>query len=112
MQVDENTLILVEDLVNYNNPRIQFGPRNEYTVELSEVLVNGELKTFNNINSMLDKLAMEGSFNKAQLLEIFNLNKQNSKADIYNRLNNHLEKTNTTPTGSQLAFILLYKQYN
>ena len=112
LQVDENTLILVEDLVNYNNPRIQFGPRNEYTVELSEVLVNGELKTFNNINSMLDKLAMEGSFNKAQLLEIFNLNKQNSKADIYNRLNNHLEKTNTTPTGSQLAFILLYKQYN
>ena len=112
LQVDENTLILVEDLVNYNNPRIQFGPRNEYTVELSEVLVNGELKTFNNINSMLDKLAMEGAFNKAQLLEIFNLNKQNSKADIYNRLNKHLEKTNTTPTGSQLAFILLYKQYN
>ena len=112
LQVDENSVVLVEDLVNYNNSKIQFGPSNEYTVDLNEVLMNGELIAYNNINSMLDKLATEGSFNKAQLLEIFNLNKKNSKVDIYNRLNNHLEKTNTTPTGSQLAFILLYKQYN
>jgi hypothetical protein len=110
--VDEDSVVLVDDLVNYNNSKIKFGPKNEYTVDLSEVLVNGEMNTFKNVNSMLEKLSMEGSFDKAQLHEIFNLDKQNSKADIYNRLNNHLEKTNTTPTGSQLAFILLYKQYN
>jgi len=40
------------------------------------------------------------------------LKEQNTKLDIYNKLQNHLEKTNTQPTGSQLAFILLYKQYN
>jgi hypothetical protein len=112
LQVDEDSVVLVDDLVNYNNSKIKFGPKNEYTVDLSEVLVNGEMNTFKNVNSMLEKLSMEGSFDKAQLHEIFNLDKQNSKADIYNRLNNHLEKTNTTPTGSQLAFILLYKQYN
>ncbi|MEI7589490.1 MAG: hypothetical protein WCJ68_08335 [Chitinophagia bacterium] len=112
LQIDENSVVLVEDLVNYNNPKVQFGPRNEYTVDLNEVLMNGELYAYNNINLMLEKLAAEGLFSKTQLQEIFNLNKQNSKVDIYNRLNNHLEKTNTTPTGSQLAFILLYKQYN
>ena len=112
LQVDDNSVVLIDDVVNYNNPKIQFGPRNEYTVELSEVLVNGEMNTFKNVNSMLDKLTMVGAFEKSQLQEIFNLNKQNSKSDIYTRLNNHLEKTNTAPTGSQLAFILLYKQYN
>jgi hypothetical protein len=112
LQVDEHSVVLIDDVVNYSNPKIQFGPRNEYTVDLSEVLTNGEMTSYNNINSFLDRLVAEGSFSKAQLQEIFNLNKQNSKSEIFSRLNNHLEKTNTTPTGSQLAFILLYKQYN
>ena len=112
LQVDDNSVILIDEVVNYNNPKVQFGPRNEYTIDLNEVLMNGELTAYNNINSLLDKLANEGSFSRAQLQEVFNLNKQNSKSEIYSRLNNHLEKTNTIPTGSQLAFILLYKQYN
>ena len=49
------------------------------------------------------------------ILHVYNGNKIEAvcKYSILNEIiNNHLEKTNTTPTGSQLAFILLYKQYN
>jgi hypothetical protein len=37
---------------------------------------------------------------------------QDSKKDVFTKLNYHLAKTNTVPAGSQLAFILLYKQYS
>jgi hypothetical protein len=112
VQVDENSVVLIEDLVNYNSNSIHFGPNNEYKIELNEVLLNGELKNFKSVDAMLDKLTAEASIEKSKLLDIFNLNQQNSKLDIYNKLQSHLEKTNTQPTGSQLAFILLYKQYN
>ena len=112
VQVDENSVVLIEDLVNYNSNSIHFGPNNEYKVELNEVLLNGELKNFKSVDAMLDKLTVEASIEKTKLLDIFNLKDQNSKLDIFNKLNSHLEKTNTQPTGSQLAFILLYKQYN
>jgi hypothetical protein len=112
VQVDENSVVLIEDLVNYNSNSIHFGPNNEYKVELNEVLLNGELKNFKSVDSMLDKLTVEANIEKTKLLDIFNLNEQNSKLDIYNKLQSHLEKTNSQPTGSQLAFILLYKQYN
>ena len=112
VQVDENSVVLIEDLVNYNSNSIHFGPNNEYKVELNEVLLNGELKNFKSVDAMLDKLTVDASIEKNKLLDIFNLKDQNSKLDIYNKLNKHLEKTNTQPTGSQLAFILLYKQYN
>jgi hypothetical protein len=112
VQVDENSVVLIEDLVNYNSNSIHFGPNNEYKIELNEVLLNGELKNFKSVDAMLDKLTVEASIEKNKLLDIFNLKDQNSKLDIFNKLNNHLEKTNTQPTGSQLAFILLYKQYN
>lgn len=112
IQVDENSVVLIEDLVNYNSNSIHFGPNNEYKVELDEVLLNGELKNFKSVDAVLDKLTVEASIEKTKLLDIFNLKDQNSKLDIFNKLNSHLEKTNTQPTGSQLAFILLYKQYN
>jgi hypothetical protein len=112
VQVDENSVVLIEDLVNYNSNSIHFGPNNEYKIELNEVLLNGELKNFKSIDAMLDKLTAEASIEKNKLLDIFNLKDQNSKLKIFNKLNSHLEKTNTQPTGSQLAFILLYKQYN
>jgi hypothetical protein len=112
IQVDENSVILIEDLVNYNSNSIHFGPNNEYKVELNEVLLNGELKNFKSVDAVLDKLTVEASIEKTKLLDIFNLKDQNSKLDIFNKLNSHLEKTNAQPTGSQLAYILLYKQYN
>ena len=112
VQVDESSVVLIEDLVNYNSNSIHFGPNNEYKIELNDVLLNGELKNFKSVDAMLDKLTVEASIEKSKLLDIFNLKEQNSKVDIYNKLQIHLEKTNTQPTGSQLAFILLYKQYN
>jgi hypothetical protein len=40
------------------------------------------------------------------------MKEQDSKKDVFNKLNYHLNKTNTSPSGAQLAFILLYKQYS
>ena len=48
---------------------------------------------------------------KAKLVQIFNLNEQDSKKEVFDKLNYHLNKTNTSPSGTQLAFVLLYKQY-
>ncbi|MFM1756776.1 MAG: hypothetical protein RL621_1749, partial [Bacteroidota bacterium] len=43
---------------------------------------------------------------------VFNLKEQDTKKDVFTKLNYHLNKTNTAPSGAQLAFILLYKQYS
>ena len=59
-----------------------------------------------------EKLVTDNVSKKSKLLELFNLNEQDTKKDVFTKLNYHLAKTNTVPAGSQLAFILLYKQYS
>jgi hypothetical protein len=41
-----------------------------------------QLKNFKSVDAMLDKLTAEASIEKSKLLDIFNLNQQNSKLDI------------------------------
>jgi hypothetical protein len=112
VQIDNNVIITLDDVVNCYADTIYFGPKNEYSVNLSELFVNGELHNLNFINSIIEKLATDGIANKSKLLEVFNLKEQDSKKDVFNKLNYHLNKTNTAPSGAQLAFILLYKQYS
>ena len=40
------------------------------------------------------------------------LNEHDTKNEVFIKLNYHLTKTNTSPSGAQLAFVLLYKQYS
>jgi hypothetical protein len=112
IQVDDSTSISLDDVVNYYADTIYFGPKNEYSVVLSELFVKGELNNLNYVHSIIDKLVADNVASKTKLLEVFNLKEQDSKKDVFNKLNYHLNKTNVAPSGAQLAFILLYKQYS
>lgn len=112
IQVDEQNTITLNDVVNCYADTIYFGPKNEYSVVLSEIFVNGELNNLNYVNSIIEKLIVDNVASKSKLLEVFNLKEQDTKKDVFNKLNYHLNKTNTAPSGAQLAFILLYKQYS
>lgn len=112
IQVDDNNTITLDDVVNCYADTIYFGPKNEYSVVLSELFVNGELNNLNYVNSIIEKLVNDNVATKSKLLEVFNMKEQDSKKDVFNKLNYHLNKANTSPSGAQLAFILLYKQYS
>jgi hypothetical protein len=112
IQVDDNNSITLDDVVNCYADTIYFGPKNEYSVVLNELFVNGELNNLNYVNSIIEKLVNDNVATKSKLLEVFNMKEQDSKKDVFNKLNYHLNKTNTSPSGAQLAFILLYKQYS
>jgi len=112
IQVDDNNSITLDDVVNCYADTIYFGPKNEYSVVLNELFVNGELNNLNYVNSIIEKLVNDNVATKSKLLEVFNMKEQDSKKDVFNKLNYHLNKANTSPSGAQLAFILLYKQYS
>jgi hypothetical protein len=63
------------------------------------------------VQGIIEKLINDNVAAKSKLLEVFNLKEQDSKKEVFDKLNYHLSKTNTSPSGAQLAFVLLYKQY-
>jgi hypothetical protein len=112
LQVDDNLTITNADVVNSYADVIYFGPKNEYSVVLKDIFLNGELDNLNYFIHLIEKLASDGVAHKSKLLELFNLKEHDSKKEVFNKLNYHLAKTNTVAGGAQLAFILLYKQYS
>ena len=112
LQVDDNLTITNADVVNSYADTIYFGPKNEYSVVLKDIFLNGELDNLNYFIQLIEKLASDGVAHKSKLLELFNLKEHDSKKEVFNKLNYHLAKTNTVAGGAQLAFILLYKQYS
>jgi hypothetical protein len=112
IQVNDTLTITNADVVNSYADTIYFGPKNEYSVVLKDIFLNGELAHLDYFNNLIEKLATDGIAHKSKLLELFNLKEQDSKKEVFNKLNYHLAKTNTVAGGAQLAFILLYKQYS
>ena len=112
LQVDDNLTITNADVVNSYADVIYFGPKNEYSVVLTDIFLNGELDNLSYFIHLIEKLASDGVAHKSKLLELFNLKEHDSKKEVFNKLNYHLAKTNTVAGGAQLAFILLYKQYS
>lgn len=112
IQVDDNLTITLDDVVNCYAETIYFGSGNEYSVVLNELFVKGELNNLGYVNQIIEKLVADNVASKSKLLQVFNLKEQDTKKDVFNKLNYHLNKTNTAPSGAQLAFILLYKQYS
>jgi len=112
IQVDDSLTITLDDVVNCYAETIYFGPANEYSVVLSELFVKGELNNLGYVHQIIEKLVADNVATKSKLLQVFNLKEQDTKKDVFNKLNYHLNKTNTAPSGAQLAFILLYKQYS
>lgn len=112
IQVDDSLTITLDDVVNCYAETIYFGPNNEYSVVLSELFVKGELNNLGYVQQIIEKLVADNVASKSKLLQVFNLKEQDTKKDVFTKLNYHLNKTNTAPSGAQLAFILLYKQYS
>lgn len=111
-QVTESITITLNDVVNYTAETIYFGPKNEYSVHLKELFNNGELEHLIHVQSIIEKLVLDNVTSKSKLLQLFNLNEHDTKKEVFDKLNYHLTKTNTSPSGAQLAFVLLYKQYS
>ena len=74
--------------------------------------MNSELENLSYINTIIEKLVSDNVAPKSKLIQIFNLSEHESKKEVFDKLNYHLAKTNTSPSGAQLAFVLLYKQYS
>lgn len=111
IKVNDEKSIILDDVINYSAENIYFGSKNEYSVNLKELFVNGELENLGFVQSLIEKLVADNIAPKSKLIQIFNLNEQDSKKEVFDKLNYHLNKTNTSPSGTQLAFVLLYKQY-
>jgi hypothetical protein len=111
-QVSDSITITLNDVVNYTAETIYFGPKNEYSVHLKELFTNGELEHLIHVQSIIEKLVLDNVTSKSKLLQLFNLNEHDTKKEVFDKLNYHLTKTNTSPSGAQLAFVLLYKQYS
>lgn len=111
LKINETKSICLNDVVNFTAENIYFGLKNEYSVSLKELFVNGELENLGFVHSLIEKLMVDNIAPKSKLIQIFNLNEQDSKKEVFEKLNHHLSKTNTSPSGTQLAFVLLYKQY-
>ena len=112
IQIDDKKTITLNDVVNFSAETIYFGAKNEYSVNLKELFVNGELENLGYTQSLIEKLIAENVASKAKLMELFSLDGQDSKKEVFDKLNYLLAKNNTSPSGAQLAFVLLYKQYH
>jgi hypothetical protein len=112
LQISDQKIIHLQDVVNYSAETIYFGPKNEYSVNLKELFLNGELENLSYVNTIIEKLVSDNVAPKSKLVQLFNLSEHDSKKEVFDKLNYHLTKTNTSPSGAQLAFVLLYKQYS
>ena len=112
IQINDKKTITLNDVVNFSAETIYFGDKNEYSVNLKELFVNGELENLGYTQSLIEKLIAENVASKPKLMELFSLDGQDSKKEVFDKLNYHLAKNNTSPSGAQLAFVLLYKQYH
>ena len=100
------------DVINYHNEAIYFGINNEYTLLLNDLFQPEQLQHIKFIHLVIDQIIGTEPISKATLDELFGLQMNDFKLEIYNKLNDYLTQSKVAPNGSQLAFILLYKQYN
>ena len=111
-QIANSRYIVLSDVINYSAETINFGPQNEYSIQLNELFLNGELENLSYINTIIEKLVDDNVAPKSKLIQLFNLGEQNSKKEVFDKLNYNFTKTNTDPNRAQLLFVLLYKQYS
>ena len=104
--------ITLNDVVHFSEETIYFGPNNEYPVHLRELFNNGELENSLHVQSIIKKLVFDEVAPKSTLMQLFNLNEIDTKKEVFDKLNYHISNSNMIPSGAQLAFVLLYKQYS
>jgi len=99
------------DVINFSGEIVYFGNDSEYNVKLNELFTIGELDNLNYFNDIINKLATEEILTKEGLCQLFNLIKEDTVEDLLKTLNRNLAKTNSSPTGAQLSFVLLCKVF-
>lgn len=111
-EISPNEIIKIKDIVYFKNDYVLFGQNNEYKIAIKDIFLNNELNYFKHFETLINKLVEDQVSNHSNLLELFNFTKVDDIQDIYDKLNRSLVKRNASPYGSQLAFTLLYKQFN
>ncbi|MEI6190265.1 MAG: hypothetical protein WCP61_07565 [Chitinophagia bacterium] len=102
----------LNEVVNYNSESIYFGVNNEYTLSIKDIFLPDQLDNLQYVYQLVDNLKHEQISSKEPLDLLFGIQVNDIKKEIYLKLNQFLDKSKLTPNGSQLAYILLYKQYN
>lgn len=109
--IDENKSFKINEIVNSNSDSIYFGEANEYQLKLSEIFTSEETGYSKHIESIIEKLNKDYSFDKTKLGQLFNLRESESKVDIFERINASIQLVGHIVNASQLGFLLLYKKY-
>jgi hypothetical protein len=111
-EVSPNEIVNIKDIVYFKNDFVLFGHNNEYKIAIKDIFLNNELSYFKCLETLINKLVEDQVSNHSNLLDLFNFTKVDGIQDIFEKLNRSLIKRNTSAYGSQLAFTLLYKQFN
>jgi hypothetical protein len=111
-EVNPNEIVNIKDIVYFKNDFVLFGHNNEYKIAIKDIFLNNELSYFKCLETLINKLVEDQVSNHSNLLDLFNFTKVDGIQDIFEKLNRSLTKRNTSAYGSQLAFTLLYKQFN
>lgn len=108
---DLNTTINRFDVIHFLDEVVYFGNDKEYNVKINELFSSEVLSNLKYFEAIVDKLALDEVSTKEGLLQMFNLNKEDSIEDLLSTLNRYLAKTSASPSGAQLSFVLLCKVF-
>lgn len=112
IEVNPNEILNLYDLIYFRNGNVNFGNKNEFNISLTELFNRGEVNYFHHFEQLVHKLMNDNLIDLNILSELLNYNESDRKQYLYDKLSQLINDSNTIPTGSQLAFLLLFKQIN
>lgn len=112
IEINPNEILNLYDIIYFKNGNVNFGNRNEYNISLNDLFNRNEINYFHHFEQLVHKLKNDNLLNLNILSELLNYNETDRKQYLYEKLSQLINESNTIPTGSQLAFLLLFKQIN
>lgn len=109
--IDANLSFGLSDIVNSGSDTIYFGEDNQYQLKLSNIFTTESIGFAKYIETLIENLSNEFSYDKAKLSQLFNLNIAEDKEDILSRIDSLINSNGYPLNSSQLAFLLFYKKY-
>jgi hypothetical protein len=102
----------ITDAINYNFKTIDFGPQNEFKLLVKEIFSSEELSRIETLNKISADLIKNKIGAASVISNLFGSNDFDTKHTLYDKLNKSLKENKITPEGTQLLYLLLYKQFN
>lgn len=112
LQTDTNTYITLNEVVHYFSDVINFGDKNEYSIKINDLFLNGEVANLTFVNKLISKLHMDEVSDQITLRNLFGLDQYDTKVDLLSKLNFNSFNYKDNLSQDQMSFILLLKQYN